>query len=87
MKLKSQFTSKKKLSLLFKVYNDNILLIARMHLAIVFSKLQQQCFGHCRDNTVCNQLTGECDGSCAAESRGLPLLNSPNSFRLNSLLL
>lgn len=26
----------------------------------------QQCTGHCRDNTPCNHVTGQCDGGCAA---------------------
>ncbi|XP_078330682.1 receptor-type tyrosine-protein phosphatase epsilon-like [Crassostrea virginica] len=26
---------------------------------------KQQCSGHCRDNTVCNHVTGQCDGGCA----------------------
>lgn len=26
----------------------------------------QQCVGHCRDNTVCNHVTGHCGNGCAA---------------------
>lgn len=26
----------------------------------------QRCSGHCRDSTVCNHLTGKCDGGCDA---------------------
>ncbi|XP_078327568.1 uncharacterized protein LOC111113517 isoform X2 [Crassostrea virginica] len=25
---------------------------------------KQQCSGHCRDNTPCNKVTGQCDGGC-----------------------
>ena len=27
---------------------------------------KQQCSGHCRDNAVCNHVTGQCDRACAA---------------------
>nr|XP_022305773.1 multiple epidermal growth factor-like domains protein 10 [Crassostrea virginica] len=27
---------------------------------------KQQCSGHCRDDDVCNHVTGQCDGGCAA---------------------
>ena len=27
---------------------------------------KQQCSGHCRDNVVCNHMTGQCDVGCAA---------------------
>ena len=32
---------------------------------------KHQCSGHCRDNAVCNQVTGSCDASCAAGWHGL----------------
>lgn len=30
-----------------------------------------QCVGHCRDNTTCNHVTGQCDKGCAAGWTGL----------------
>lgn len=31
---------------------------------------KQHCSGHCRDNTSCNHVTGQCDEGCAAGWRG-----------------
>ena len=31
---------------------------------------KQQCSGYCRDSNVCNHVTGQCDGGCAAGWRG-----------------
>nr|XP_022306098.1 receptor-type tyrosine-protein phosphatase alpha-like isoform X1 [Crassostrea virginica] len=31
---------------------------------------KQKCSGHCRDNAVCNHVTGQCDDGCAAGWRG-----------------
>ena len=31
---------------------------------------KQQCSGHCRDNAVCNHVTGQCDKGCAVGWRG-----------------
>ncbi|XP_078330668.1 uncharacterized protein LOC144624644 [Crassostrea virginica] len=31
---------------------------------------KQECSGNCKDNTVCNHVTGQCDGGCAAGRRG-----------------
>ena len=31
---------------------------------------KQQCSEHCRDTAVCNHVTGQCDGGCAAGWRG-----------------
>lgn len=25
---------------------------------------KEQCVGHCKDNTSCNSVTGQCDGGC-----------------------
>lgn len=30
----------------------------------------QQCVGHCRDNTTCNHVTGQCERGCAAGRTG-----------------
>lgn len=30
----------------------------------------QPCVGHCRDNTTCNHVTGQCDRGCAARWTG-----------------
>ena len=32
---------------------------------------KQQCSGHCLDNAVCNHVTGQCDGGCAAGWRAV----------------
>nr|XP_022311632.1 receptor-type tyrosine-protein phosphatase epsilon-like [Crassostrea virginica] len=32
---------------------------------------EQQCSGHCKDNAVCNHVTGQCDGGCAPGWRGV----------------
>ncbi|XP_078330683.1 uncharacterized protein LOC144624655 [Crassostrea virginica] len=31
---------------------------------------KQQCSGHCKDNSVCNYVTGQCEKGCAAGWRG-----------------
>lgn len=31
----------------------------------------QQCVGHCRDNSTCNHVTGQCDKGCAAGWTGI----------------
>eukprot|EP00105_Crassostrea_gigas_P040325 XP_019924473.1 PREDICTED: multiple epidermal growth factor-like domains protein 11 [Crassostrea gigas] len=33
-------------------------------------KCNQQCVGHCRDNSTCNHVTGQCDGGCDAGWKG-----------------
>nr|XP_034322419.1 multiple epidermal growth factor-like domains protein 6 [Crassostrea gigas] len=36
----------------------------------------QQCVGHCRDNTTCNHVTGQCDKGCEAGWTGIVCNNA-----------
>lgn len=72
-------------SFIFKIYtcNSNTSLLnldILNYLSIIFLACKkgwygvncsQQCMGHCRDNTVCNHVTGHCDKGCDAGWTGI----------------
>ena len=67
----NQFLSKSKWSILRKVYDKiTYVLIKECTAGWYGLDCKQQCSGHCRDDDVCDHVTGQCDGGCAAGWRG-----------------
>ena len=52
------------------IHNRNFFLIKECSKGWYGLDCKQQCSRHCKDNTTCNHVTGQCDGGCAAGWRG-----------------
>ena len=55
-----------KFSLLFESDNENVILLKECTEGWYGLDCKQQCSGHCRDNAVCNHVTGGCNVGCTA---------------------